>query len=261
MEYQRLEAIVGPDWATFLKGFMCPDETGHCRFDEIAARLRDAVAVRDPLVVPDLSLIWEPFRKTPLKDVRVVFLSNEPYCISALRPGGTAFEGDHTTLYPKLNKTLKALYDAVEQDVYNGMDFTKPTRTGLPGRPNGEGVVEFPWYSQGVLMLNSAFTVLENQPGSHRKLWEPFIIYIIEELQKLFRNLIFVPFGVESKGLMDYRKMTSDVYIGVNIFQHFYLPVRHPQEAIREQQQFTTDVFSRINLLLRIHNLGNQIHW
>ena len=45
------------------------------------------------------------------------------------------------------------------------------------------------WAKQGVLMLNTSLTVVENKPTSHLKLWYEFTKFIIDDINKSFKRM------------------------------------------------------------------------
>ena len=51
------------------------------------------------------------------------------------------------------------------------------------------------WAKQGILLLNSSLSVIENKPGSQMKLWNDFTDFIINDLNNCDNNIIFVAWG------------------------------------------------------------------
>lgn len=255
MEYSKLITLVGEDWAEFLKPFMCPDENGKCQYDEISAFLKTQYD-GGKTIFPDKSQVFRAFKETPLKDVRVVLLGVEPY----YKPGfsnGLAYSTNATR--PKL---LDWIYDAIEKDVYNGIDFFKAKRTGLLGKPTEEDTIHT-WTSQGVLLLNQSLTVEQDLPGSHYDIWRPFTSYIVSNLWRIKRDIIFIGWGAQAKELLNYRNenVNNGCVEGVNIFHAFVLTSEHPIDAAKGKRTWVTDNFSRTNLIIKCNGLGKPIEW
>ena len=104
---------------------------------------------------------------------------------------GLAFANAKETKPSNYSPSLKVLIDAVNKyydDIpLGGFDCTLKL-----------------WCKQGVLLLNSALTVKENEIGSHMLLWRPFIISLLQNIAKVKPNTIFVFFGTQAKSLHKY---------------------------------------------------------
>lgn len=271
MEYSNLKTLVGDDWADFLKPFMCPGADGSCPFDNIAAKIKDLYKLpQEQRPYPTSAQIWRCFKETPLNKVRVVLLGQDPYP----KPGyanGLAFATDQKELPPSLLK----INDAVARDVYQGNDPHE--RTGDLTR----------WTSQGVLLLNAALTIgkIEKNgqwvadPGSHEEIWAPLINFIISNLWQVKRNLFFLAWGNKAKEAVRYEVLKDGmgdnghgVVKGVNSFHAFLLTYEHPAAAVHRELtdkktnkdakvDWLCDHFSKVNLIIRINQLGDPIEW
>ena len=51
------------------------------------------------------------------------------------------------------------------------------------------------WAKQGILLLNTALTVIESQPGSQIKIWQKFTEFIINYLNENYNKIIFIAWG------------------------------------------------------------------
>lgn len=261
MDYKKLINLVGESWADFLKPFMCPDAEGNCRYDALSAQLKEAYATSK--VIPSQGLVFRAFKETPLESLRVVILGMDPYATPGTA-NGLAFATDQQ----ELPVSLQLIYDAVEQDVYDGLDLAKGRRTGIPGKPMDDNTYKT-WTEQGVMLLNAALTVKEGAPGSHLDLWKPFTEYIIDNLWRYKRNLIFIGWGNKAKALLHYHSVGTDsmgtdgmgTSQGVNIFHAAVIVAEHPEAAVKANRPWQTDSFSRTNLIMRINNYGSPIEW
>lgn len=106
------------------------------------------------------------------------------------------------------------------------------------------------WAKQGILLLNSSLSVLENKPSSHIKLWSNFTKLIIEELNKSENPIIFVAWGAFA-----YEKLKS-----INIDKHHLIVSSHPSplSVFKNYKTFPpffqSKPFSQINNLLKNNN-------
>ena len=51
------------------------------------------------------------------------------------------------------------------------------------------------WAHQGVLLLNTALTVVQGNAGSHIKYWKPFTQHVVNQINQLCDNVIFIVWG------------------------------------------------------------------
>lgn len=134
-------------------------------------------------VWPENRLVFRALWDTPLEQVRVVLLGQDPYS----QPGkatGLAFSQDGQ---PTLGDSLDALFTNMDDDP--DVSFSRPS--------SGAGDLAL-WADRGVLLLNSAFTVAENTPGSHRSTWRDFTRHLLQVLAVESRPIPFLLLGTSS---------------------------------------------------------------
>jgi uracil-DNA glycosylase len=131
-------------------------------------------------VFPPDEEIFAALQMTPLSDVRAVILGQDPY----YRPGqavGLAFSiRAGVPRPPSLANIIKEL----ETD----LGHAAPAKATLE-----------PWARHGVLLLNTALTVREGQPNSHRKQWKAFTAAIVELLASQPNPVVFLLWGEPAK--------------------------------------------------------------
>ena len=139
---------------------------------------------------PSPDKVFQAFVECKFKDLKVVFVGMDPYSQKGIATG-LAFANAEETKPNNYSPSLKVLIDAVNKyydDIpLGGFDCTLKL-----------------WCRQGVLLLNSALTVKENETGSHILLWRPFIISLLQNIVKIKPNTIFVLFGTQAKSLHKY---------------------------------------------------------
>ncbi|MEM6378610.1 MAG: uracil-DNA glycosylase [Bacteroidota bacterium] len=156
-------------------------------------------------IFPPGSLIFNAFAKTPVEEVKVIILGQDPYH----NPGeamGLSFSVPRGVRVPP---SLKNIYKELHTDI----GFQVPNHGDLSS-----------WASQGVFLLNSMLTVEKRQPGSHRKVgWQNFTDAVIHLLSRERSGLVFMLWGNfarSKKELID-----SD--------KHLVLEAAHPSPLAR----------------------------
>jgi|694.fasta_scaffold40828_3 uracil-DNA glycosylase len=139
-------------------------------------------------VFPYWQNTFEAFKLTPYDFTNVVILGQDPYYTSYVPVGklnvvkpfatGLAFgiPEDTFAVPASLKNIVKELQN--EHDTLI-LDFDYTLKS---------------WAYQGVLLLNTALTVVDNKPNSHVKYWENFTKVVFEELRKK-ENVIYVLWG------------------------------------------------------------------
>lgn len=96
---------------------------------------------------------------------------------------------------------------------------------------------------QGVLLLNTALTVEQSKPGSHLKLWEPFIKEVLKILNEK-ENLVWILWGRKAQA---YKKYIDNP-------THFFIESAHPSPLSASRGFFESRPFSRANTILKKFN-------
>ena len=187
------------DWKETLSGaFSMP------WFDDLVASLRSSKA-QGRVIYPPGSLIFNAFNSTPVTEVKVVILGQDPYH----NPGeamGLSFSVPKGVQIPP---SLRNIYKELEAD--------------LGYKPANHGDLTA-WTQEGVLLLNAILTVEKNQPGSHKNLgWQYFTDYAITRISEKLENVVFMLWGnfaKSKKGLIDANR-------------HYILEAAHPSPLAR----------------------------
>lgn len=128
-------------------------------------------------IYPAKEDVWNAFKTTAFKDVRVVILGQDPYH-GANQAHGLCFSVKPGVAHPpSLRNMLKELANDVGCEIPVNGTLTK-------------------WAEQGVLLLNTVMTVREGQANSHKGYgWEQFTDVVISTLAKRSKPTIFVLWG------------------------------------------------------------------
>jgi uracil-DNA glycosylase len=152
--------------------------------------LRDRIAARESAGIrvfpPDP---WRALRLTPLDEVRVVILGQDPYH-GAGQAEGLAFS------VPEGVKLPPSLRNILQEAV------------GKPVRPTSGSLL--PWARSGVLLLNTVLTVEEGQAGAHAKWgWESLTDALVARASADAAPKVFMLWGAHAQAkepLVDARR-------------------------------------------------------
>ena len=196
---------------------------------EIQAQLNQATQGCN--VYPPQEQIFSAFDKTPLDQVRVVILGQDPYH-EANQANGLAFSVNVGT---KMPPSLRNIFKEIKADLGGELR----TNTDLSD-----------WAEQGVLLLNTSLTVIESQSNSMAKLREPFIDSVIRLLNEQEQPIVFVLWGNNA------RKKKSII----DMSRHYVIESAHPSPLSANRGFFGSKPFSKTNQILK--QLGeDEIRW
>jgi uracil-DNA glycosylase len=160
---------VAPDWRLLVDGFFASPSA-----QELGAFVRSRLEA-GAVVYPPRPL-WA-FELTPLIEVRVVILGQDPYH-GAGQAQGLAFSVAEGQRQPP---SLRNIFKELQRDL------------GLPLPASGSLLR---WARQGVLLLNTCLTVEEGQPASHaRQGWETLTDTVLAAVSGLPQPVVFMLWG------------------------------------------------------------------
>lgn len=173
-------------------------------------------------IFPPAPDVFNALRFTPLSDVKVLILGQDPYH----RPGqahGLSFSVRPGVTVPP---SLRNIYKELTADLPG---FTPPRHGYLKA-----------WADQGVLLLNAVLTVREGQANSHQgKGWETFTDAVIRAVNARPERVVFVLWGA-------YARKKAKLITGP---QHVIVESAHPS-PLSEAKFFGSRPFSRVNAAL-----------
>jgi len=191
-------------------------------------------------VYPTIGNIYSWSRFTPLNEVKVVILGQDPY-----HDVGQAHGLSFSVLAPtKPPPSLKNIYKQLAADIPG---FSIPTSGDLSAVAK-----------QGVLWLNASLTVRAHKAGSHaRKGWETFTAEVIRAVLKrkdTQSGVVFMAWGLHAEKTCD--------KIGIDEKKHLLLRSAHPSPLSAHKGFLGNGHFLKANEWLA-ENYGNdaQIDW
>ena len=218
-------AAINGDWQEALK-----DEFKKDYYKQLFEKVNEEYRTR--LIFPPANDIFNAFHLTPLKDVKVVILGQDPY------HGNNQAHGLCFSVKPEVEipPSLVNIYKELQDD----LGCTIP----------GHGYL-VKWAKQGVLMLNTVLTVRAHQANSHRGIgWEEFTDAAIRVLNTQDRPFVFILWGrpAQMKKAM------------LNNPKHLILEAPHPSPLSSYRGFFGSRPFSKTNQFLEANGV-EPIDW
>ncbi|WP_299493058.1 uracil-DNA glycosylase [uncultured Shewanella sp.] len=206
------------DWLSFLA-----EQESQAYYQSIAEFVAKERAAGKAIYPPHED-VFNALTLTPLKEVKVVLLGQDPYH-GANQAHGLCFSVKEGIKVPP---SLVNMYKELATDIDG---FTVPNHGCLT-----------PWAKQGILMLNTVLTVEQGQAHSHAKVgWETFTSNILRLLNEQTQPIIFVLWGGHAikKGKL------------ITASQHTILSGPHPSPLSAYRGFFGCRHFSTINTILK----------
>lgn len=144
--------------------------------DETVAIIDQEATAKNIFPSPDN--VFKVFETRP-EDIKVVILGQDPY-YNIGQANGLAFSVDDNVTVPR---SLKNIFKELESDL--GVVRTNPNLTD--------------WHEQGVFLLNTALTVPEKEPNTHKKLWKNFTDDLLIYLTKVNPDILYIMWGGNAK--------------------------------------------------------------
>lgn len=183
------------------------------------------------VIFPPGGSIFRAFDLTPLQDVKVVILGQDPYHGYGQAMGLSFSVPDGVQAPP----SLKNIFKEIENDL--GLRMS--------GSPNLE-----PWARQGVLLLNAILTVRSGEAASHSGIgWQEFTDAVIRCISDRCNGVVFLLWG-------NFARTKSAL---IDHSRHYVLEAAHPSPLARGAF-FGCRHFSKANELL-VRQGKSPINW
>lgn len=185
------------------------------------------------VVYPPADDIFNAFHFTPLSQVKVVILGQDPYH-NEHQAHGLSFSvlPEQKEIPPSLQNIYKELQEDEGCYIPNNGYLKK-------------------WADQGVLLLNTVLTVRAHQANSHQgRGWEQFTDAIITAVNEQDRPIVFLLWGRPAQNKMSM----------LNNSKHLILTAPHPSPLSAYRGFFGCKHFSKANAFLEKNGI-NPIDW
>lgn len=183
-------------------------------------------------IFPQADDIFNAFHLTPLHEIKVVILGQDPYHGDSQAHGLCFSVKPEVAIPPSLVNIYKELQDDIGCYI-----------------PNNGYLVK--WAKQGVLLLNSVLTVRAYQANSHKGIgWEEFTDAAIRVLNEQERPIVYILWGKPAQ-------MKKSM---LNNPKHFILEAPHPSPLSSYRGFFGSKPFSKTNHFLQANGM-EPIDW
>lgn len=191
-------------------------------------------AYSEAVCYPPRDLLFNAFKLTKLKDVKVVIVGQDPYH----EPGQAMGLSFSVPKGVKVPPSLVNIYKEISQEYGCQMDFNNGDLTYLA--------------EQGVLLLNSILSVEAHKALSHNiEEYQEFFEDVLTVLDKQYRPIVFLLWGGPAKKLKKYLHNPD----------HLFLECIHPSPlAANHGGWFGNNHFKKVNEYLAKHGL-EEIDW
>jgi uracil-DNA glycosylase len=176
-------------------------------------------------IYPPGPLIFNAYNTTPIDQVKVVILGQDPYHNPGQAMGLSFSVPKGTRIPPSLRNINKELNTSLGLPIPEHGDLTK-------------------WAEQGVFLLNAMLTVEHKQPGSHQRSgWQFFTDASIKAISQQRENVVFMLWGAFA------RKKA----VLIDGSKHLILESPHPSPFSADRGFFGNNHFKLANDYLEEH--------
>lgn len=176
-------------------------------------------------IFPPAQDLFNAFKLTDFKDIKVVILGQDPYH-GEKEAMGLSFSVRRGVRTPP---SLKNIFKELKDDL--GIERTD---TDLSD-----------WARQGVFLLNTVLTVEKDKANSHKDIgWEIFTDYVIKQINDRLNGVVFILWGRQAR---DKKRIITNP-------SHYIIESAHPSPLSAYNGFFGSKPFSKANKFLRENN-------
>lgn len=227
----KYKELFSEDWYDELKDYIESED-----FRQIFVKINKDRESNIVIPYKGSNTFFRCFREPNLSEIKVVIFGQDlyPTIESNKMPtfDGLAFSNANSlNPSPSLRNILKEVKNCYpETDHLDELDLTR-------------------WARQGVLLINTAHSVIKDKPGSHLKIWELFTLHILKVLNKK-NDLVWLLMGREAQKLGHL----------VDNRSHTIINVGHPSPLNTSVPFLGTNCFKLVNEELGLRN-KKEIIW
>lgn len=176
-------------------------------------------------IYPEAKDLFNAFKLTDFKDIKVVILGQDPYH-GEKEAMGLSFSVRRGVRTPP---SLKNIFKELKDDLN-----IERTDTDLSD-----------WARQGVFLLNTVLTVEKDKANSHKNIgWEIFTDYVIKQINDKLDNVVFILWGRQAR---DKKNLITNK-------SHYVIESAHPSPLSAYNGFFGSKPFSKTNTFLKAKN-------
>ena len=178
-------------------------------------------------IFPPAQDLFNAFKLTDFKDIKVVILGQDPYH-GEKEAMGLSFSVRRGVRTPP---SLRNIFKELKEDL--GIERCD---TDLSD-----------WAKQGVFLLNTVLTVEKDKANSHKDIgWEIFTDYVIKQINDKLDNVVFILWRRQAR---DKKRMITNP-------NHYVIESAHPSPLSAYNGFFGSKPFSKANKYLIEHSKG-----
>ena len=180
--------LVDADWRAVVQSWARTPDGANC-----LKRVNDRRATEGVTVFPPEGDVLAALQHTPLRDVKVVILGQDPYHGPGQAHGLSFSVQPGVQLPPSLKNIRKELLSDLP-------DTDWPATVGTLT----------PWARRGVLLLNTIFTVEQGNPGSHSDYkWETLSRRLLDAVAAHSQPVVFIAWGKYAQSVVQHLKLNE----------------------------------------------------
>jgi uracil-DNA glycosylase len=211
-----MDVKIETSWKELLK-----DEFSKPYFQQIVLHLKTE-RTQGKTIYPPGPFIFNAFDTTPIDNVKVVILGQDPYHGPGQAHGLCFSVQKGIAPPPSLVNIFKELHDDIGITIPNHGNLTH-------------------WAQQGVFLLNASLTVRAGEPMSHAKIgWATFTDTVIKKISEQKEQVVFLLWG----------KFAQDKKILIDETKHLVLKAAHPSPLSAHNGFMGCKHFSKTNAWL-----------
>lgn len=208
-----MEVKIEPGWKKLLK-----KEFEQPYFEQMALHLKTEKQ-QGKIIYPPGAFIFNAFNSTPIDQVKVVILGQDPYH-GAGQAHGLCFSVQTRVPPPP---SLINIFKELNEDL----------GVAIPSHGNLSA-----WATQGVFLLNASLTVRAGEPMSHSKIgWAQFTDNVIKKISTEKTKVVFLLWG----------KFAQEKKVLIDESKHCILKAAHPSPLSAHAGFFGCRHFSKTN--------------
>lgn len=226
-KFSDLLDTIKTDWGDYIKEYITPSMIEEINYN-----------YESDDTYPLYNNMFSCFNYFNIKDTKVVILGQDPYYKKG-QANGLAFSVNSDCKVPP---SLR--------NIYKELSIEYPDKSKSYFLNQGNLVS---WAEQGVMLLNTALTVKDSKPNSHKKLWVGFSNKIIELISNECDSCVFLLWGNNAK--------SKEKFIDTK--KHLVIKTCHPSPLSANKSNadwFYSCQFKKVNKYLESKN-KTEIDW
>ena len=217
--------MIGNDWDKLLENEFKKDY-----FIKLINNIRKEYKTKT--IFPRKDQVFNAFRYTPYKNVKVVILGQDPY-------HGVG-EADGLSFSVPLDIRKPPSLVNIFKELHDDLGYPIPTHGSLHS-----------WAKEGVLLLNAVLTVVKDHAASHQKMgWEIFTDNVIKLINEKNEPVVFILWG-------RYARSKKNL---ITNSKHLIIESAHPSPLSAYNGFFGSRPFSKTNFYLESKGI-KPINW